>query len=81
MTYNFSCPAPCSRVIRVEAHDDEDAVEKIIQAGAMTCRKRGSNDPCDTTHLVLTPLPEMQLRELVRLSMRAEDLPEVASGD
>ena len=81
MTYNFSCPAPCRRVIRVEAHDDEDAVEKIIQAGAMTCRNRGSNDPCNTTHLVLTPLPEMQLRELVRLSMRAEDLPEVASGD
>ena len=81
MTYNFSCPAPCSRVIRVEAHDDEDAVEKIIRAGAMTCRNRKSNDPCDTTHLVLTPLPEMQLRELVRLSMRAEDLPEVASGD
>jgi hypothetical protein len=47
----------------------------------MTCRNRGSNDPCDTTHLVLTPLPEMQLRELVRLSMRAEDLPEVSSGD
>jgi hypothetical protein len=81
LTYNFSCPAPCSRVIRVEAHDDEDAVEKIIQAGAMTCRNRGSNDPCDTTHLVLTPLPEKQLRALVRLSMRAEDLPERASGD
>jgi len=78
MTYNFSCPAPCSRVIRVEAHDDEDAVEKIIQAGAMTCRNRGSDEPCDTTHLVLTPLPEMQLREVVRLSMQAEDLPEMA---
>jgi hypothetical protein len=68
-------------VIRVEAHDDEDAVEKIIRAGAMTCRNGGSNDRCDTTHLVLTPLPEMQLRELVRLSMRGEDLPEAASGD
>ncbi len=42
MTYTFSCPAPCSRVIRVEAHDDEDAVGKIIQAGAMICRNRGS---------------------------------------
>jgi hypothetical protein len=81
MTYNFSCPAPCSRVIRVEARDDEDAVEKIIRAGAMTCRNRESNNPCDTTHLVLTPLPETQLRELVRLSMQAEDLPERASRD
>ena len=50
MTYTFSCPAPCNRVIRVDAHDDEDAVGKIIQAGAMTCRNSGSHDPCDTTH-------------------------------
>ena len=72
MTYTFSCPAPCSRLIRVEAHDDDDAIVKIIQAGAMTCRNGGSQDPCNTTHLVMTPLPERQLREVVRLSMRAE---------
>jgi hypothetical protein len=81
MTYTFSCPAPCSRLIRVEAHDDEDAVGKIIQAGAMTCRNRGSQNPCDTTHLVMTPLPERQLREVVRLSMRAEDPAVMASRD
>jgi hypothetical protein len=81
MTYTFSCPAPCNRVIRVEAHDDEDAVGKLVQAGAMTCRSRGSDDPCGTTHLVMTPLPERQLREVVRWSMRAEDLPVTAPGD
>jgi len=81
MTYTFSCPAPCSRLIRVEAHDDEDAIGKIIRAGAMTCRNRGSQDPCDTTHLVMTPLPERQLREVVRLSMRADDPAVMASGD
>ena len=81
MTYTFSCPAPCSRVIRVDAHDDEDAVGKIIQAGAMTCRNRGSDDPCNTTHLVMTPLPETQLKEIVRLSMRAEEHPVMASRD
>jgi hypothetical protein len=79
MTYTFSCPAPCSRVIRVDALDDEDAVGKIIQAGAMTCRNKGSDDTCKTTHLVMTPLPERQLREVVRLSMRAEERPEMAS--
>ena len=79
MTYIFSCPAPCSRVIRVEAHDEDDAVWKIIKAGAMTCRN-GSNGPCDTDHPVLTPLPERQLRDVVRLSMQAEDRPEMESS-
>jgi hypothetical protein len=75
MTYIFSCPVPCSRVIRVEARDDEDAVRKIIKAGAMTCRNEGSNGPCDSTHPALSPLPERRLRDVVRLSMQAEDLP------
>ena len=53
MTYTFSCPAPCRRVIRVEARDDEDAVWKIINAGAMTCRNKRSDGPCDSTHPAL----------------------------
>ena len=81
MTYTFSCPAPCRRVIRVEARNDEDAVWKIIKAGAMTCRNGGSDGPCDTTHPIMPPLPEWQLRDVVRLSMRAEDHPEMESGD
>ena len=81
MTYTFSCPAPCRRVIRVEARDDEDAVRKIIKAGAMTCRNGGSDGPCDATHPIMPPLPERQLRDVVRLSMRAEELPEMESGD
>jgi len=81
MTYTFSCPAPCSRVIRVEARDDEDAVWKIIRAGAMTCRNSGSGGPCDTTHPIMSPLPEKQLRDVVRLSMQAEDQPEMESRD
>lgn len=79
MTYIFSCPAPCRRIVRVEARDDEDAVGKIIKAGAMTCRKQGSDGPCDFTHPVLPPLPERQLRDVVRLSMHAEDPPEMES--
>jgi hypothetical protein len=81
MTYTFFCPAPCSRVIRVEARDDEDAVWKIIKAGAMTRRNRGSDGPCDTTHPMMPPLPERQLRDVVRLSMQAEDHPGMESRD
>ena len=54
MIYTFSCPAPCRRVIRVDARNDEDAVGKIIKAGAMTCRNKASHDTCDTTRPVLS---------------------------
>ena len=73
MTYTFSCPAPCRRVIRVDARNDEEAVGKVIEAGAMTCRNRGSHDPCDTDHPVMSPLPERQLRDLIRFIMKEED--------
>ena len=79
MIYTFSCPAPCRRVIRVDARNDEDAVGKIIKAGALTCRNRASHDTCDTTRPVLSPWTDMQLREVVRLIMRGEELPEMES--
>ena len=34
MLYAFSCPAPCSRVLKVDARNDDDAVNKILGAGA-----------------------------------------------
>jgi hypothetical protein len=81
MIYTFLCPAPCRRVIRVDARNDDDAVGKIIKAGAMTCRNRASHDPCDTTHPIMSPWTDMQLRGVVRLTMRAEELPERESRD
>jgi hypothetical protein len=81
MIYNFSCPAPCRRVIRVDARNDDDAVVKIIKAGAMTCRNRASDNTCDTTRPVMSPWTDLQLRGVVRLIMRAEELPEMGSRD
>ncbi len=78
MTYTFSCPVPCKRVIRVEAHNDEDAVGKILEAGAMNCRNERSGERCDTT-IVLAPLPERRLKEVVRLSMEVDERREPAS--
>ena len=43
MIYTFSCPAPCRRVIRVDARNDDDAVGTLIKAGAMTCRQTAGN--------------------------------------
>ena len=79
MIYTFSCPAPCRRVIRVDARNDDDAVGKIIKAGAMTCRSRASDNTCDTTRPAMSPWTDLQLRGVVRLIMRAEELPEMES--
>jgi len=80
MTYTFSCPAPCQKIIVVEACNDDDAVEKLIKAGAMICRNRQSSGSCNTIHLVMHTLPEKQLREAVRSYMREENNPVVDSG-
>jgi hypothetical protein len=79
MIYTFSCPAPCRRVIRVDARNDDVAVGKLIKAGAMTCRNRASDNTCDTTRPVMSPWTDVQLRGVVRLIMRAEELPEMES--
>jgi hypothetical protein len=68
-------------VIRVDARNDDDAVGKLIKAGAMTCRNRASDDTCDTTRPVMSPWTDIQLRGVVRLIMRAEELPETESRD
>lgn len=81
MIYTFTCPAPCRRVIRVDARNDDVAVGKLIKAGAMTCRNRASDNTCDTTRPVMSPWTDLQLRGVVRLIMRAEELPEMESRD
>jgi hypothetical protein len=81
MIYTFSCPAPCRRVIRVDARNDDDAVGKLIKAGAMTCRNRASDNTCDPTRPAMAPWTDLQLRGVVRLIMRAEELSEMESRD
>jgi hypothetical protein len=71
MVYTFACPAPCSRVIMVDAHNDDDAITKIIGAGAIICRNIRNSSCCEKVpHL--PPLPENKLREIVQLCMNVE---------
>ena len=72
MVYTFSCPAPCHWIIKVEAKNDNDAVNKIIGAGAINCRNI-NNTPCCNKVLHLPPLPEENLKEIVRLCMNVEN--------
>jgi hypothetical protein len=72
MVYKFVCPAPCNREIMVDATNDDDAINKIIGAGAINCRNI-ENTPCCKKVLHLPPLSEKELREIVRLSMNVEN--------
>ena len=72
MFYKFTCPAPCSRVIMVDANNDDDAVNKIIGAGAINCRNI-KNTPCCKKVLNLPPLPENKLRDIVQFTMNVEN--------
>lgn len=69
-SYSFACPAPCRRNIKVNATDDLDAVEKIIMAGAISCRNTGNQHSCDQAPFDMPPISEDELRRIVSLSMR-----------
>jgi hypothetical protein len=72
MTYSFACPIPCNRQIKVDANDNVDAVEKIIMAGAISCRNINNQCNCKQAHFVMSPIPEEQLRHIVSLCIREE---------
>jgi hypothetical protein len=72
MVYTFSCPFPCLHVIMVDAHDDDEAVNKIIGAGALSCRNMKHTPCCKKVHH-LSPLPEKKLIDIVRLCMNVEN--------
>jgi hypothetical protein len=72
MTYAFACPVPCNREIRVEAKDNLDAIDKIITAGAISCRNSKNQCICKLAHFRLPPIPEEQLRNIVSLCIREE---------
>ena len=73
MVYTFACPVPCRRVIKVYAHTEKDAIDKIIVAGAMSCRMANKR-ACERGHHRMPSLPEDRLREIVRLSMETESV-------
>lgn len=72
MKYSFACPAPCNREIKVDANDHSDAVEKMIMAGAISCRNIDNQCSCQYARLNLPPIPGDQLRRIVSLCIREE---------
>ena len=70
--YSFMCPTPCNREIVVEAKNNLDAIDKIIMAGAISCRNGRIQHACEKSHLDLPPIPEEQLKKIVSLYIREE---------
>ena len=70
MIYSFACPAPCSRKLEVDACDHCEAIEKVITAGAISCRNVDFRCTCDQASLNMPPIPVDQLRSIVGLSIR-----------
>jgi hypothetical protein len=72
MIYTFACPGTCSKIIKVNASNDEDAITKIIKAGAIGCRNREKQSCREQDFHYMFPLPEELLREIVRLNIKVE---------
>ena len=70
MYYSFTCPLPCNYKIRVDAENRDDAVRKMMTAGAMSCRNLANHYYCEQSNLNLYPIPEEELRNAVNLRMR-----------
>ena len=67
MIFLFACPLPCHLEIKVDAKDYDDAISKIIEAGAIRCRNTNSRCSCENANHNMSPLPQERLKDIVRL--------------
>lgn len=72
MLYSFICPPPCNREIMVEAENKMDAIDKMIMAGAISCRNSKNDCICEKAHFDMPPITAEQLKNIISLSMRGE---------
>jgi len=70
MNYSFSCPFPCKQEIHVDAHNQDDAINKMIVSGAMRCRNRDYQCSCDKRLCDMTPMHPEELINIIRLCMQ-----------
>ncbi len=73
MNYSFKCPYPCNYEIKIDAVNDDDAINKMIMAGAIRCRNSDNRCYCENAHHEMPPINDNQLRRIVSLCMCAVD--------
>ncbi len=70
INYSFTCPFPCTNKINVDAENRDDAVMKIVMAGAMSCRNLTYQCYCEKSNVNLYPIPDEELISTVNHQMR-----------
>jgi hypothetical protein len=61
MKYSFTCPAPCNHEIKVEANNDDEAINKIMAEGKTHAQK---------AHPDMPPMTEDQMKLMLRAGMK-----------
>ena len=63
MNYSMTCPSPCNQVLRVDAKNDEEAVNKLMAAGKEHLKK---------SHPEMPPMPEANMMSMLKSNMKKE---------
>jgi len=61
MKYSFKCPAPCNYEIKVDAQNDDDAMNKLMAAGKVHAKEAHPNMP---------PMPEQKMKDMFKAGMK-----------
>jgi predicted small metal-binding protein len=61
MKYSFKCPAPCNYEIKVDAQNDDDAMNKFIAAGKVHAKEAHPNT---------TPMSEQKMKDMFKAGMK-----------
>lgn len=70
MIYSFVCPIPCYQEILIDAINDDDAVIRLITAGALRCRNARYRCRCDKSQRSMSPIADQELKRIVRICMQ-----------
>jgi len=63
MNYSMTCPNPCNQVIRVDAQNDDEAINKLMEAGKEHLKAK---------HPEMPPMPEAHMISMLKANMKKE---------
>ena len=61
MKYSFACPAPCNYEVKVEAQNDDEAMNKLMAEGKVHAEAAHPNMP---------PMSEQQMKDMLKSGMK-----------
>jgi len=61
MKYSFKCPAPCNYEIKVDAQNDDEAMNKTMAAGKVHAKEKHPDKPA---------MSEQQMKDMFKAGMK-----------